>query len=80
MKPQICLVPEIKGMGGTASFQAKFIQGLKARQIPYGFDLTDPNNAAVLVIGGTRQVFQLWRAKKTRRKDRSTLERAQLAA
>ena len=64
MKPQICLVPEIKGMGGTASFQAKFIQGLKARQIPYGFDLTDPNNAAVLVIGGTRQVFQLWRAKK----------------
>ncbi|MBG0785833.1 MAG: glycosyltransferase family 4 protein [Anaerolineaceae bacterium] len=63
MKPQICLVPKIKGMGGTASFQAKFIQGLEARQISYGFDLNDRDNTAVLVIGGTRQVFQLWRAK-----------------
>ena len=64
MKPQICLVPRLKGLGGTASFQAKFIQGLETRQIPYGFNLNDPNNTAVLVIGGTRQVFQLWRARQ----------------
>jgi glycosyltransferase involved in cell wall biosynthesis len=64
MKPQICLVPKLDGLGGTASFQAKFIQGLSARGIPYGFDLTDPDNTAVLVIGGTRQVFKLWRARQ----------------
>lgn len=64
MKPQICLVPKIEGLGGTASFQAKFIQGLKTRQIPYNYNLRDPANTAVLVIGGTWQVRQLLQAKQ----------------
>lgn len=64
MKTQICLVPKLSGLGGMVSFQAKLIQGLNARQIPYTFDLSHPENSTVLVIGGTRQLVKLWRAKK----------------
>ena len=64
MKTQICLVPKLTGLGGMVSFQAKLIHGLDARGIPYGFDLLDPKNTVILVIGGTRQVRNLWRAKK----------------
>jgi len=64
MKDQVCLVPRLSGLGGMVSFQAKFIQGLEARQIPYSFELSDPANTAVLVIGGTRKLMQLWRAKR----------------
>jgi glycosyltransferase involved in cell wall biosynthesis len=64
MTPQICLVPKLEGLGGMVSFEAKFIHGLKARGIPYTFNFSDPNNTAVLVIGGTRHLWQLWRAKQ----------------
>ncbi|MCB2214406.1 glycosyltransferase family 4 protein [bacterium] len=64
MTPQICLVPKLDGLGGMVSFQAKFIHGLEARGIPYSFDLNDPHNTAVLVIGGTRQLGRLWQAKR----------------
>jgi len=64
MKPQICLVPKLEGLGGMVSFQGKFIQGLKDREITYTFDITDPKNTAILVIGGTRHILQLWRAKR----------------
>lgn len=64
MTSQICLVPKLDGLGGMVSFQAKFIHGLQARGIPYTFDLNDPHNTAVLVIGGTRQLSRLWRAKR----------------
>ena len=61
MKKQICMVPQLSGLGGMVSFQAKFIRGLQARQIPYSFDLSDPENSAILVIGGTRHLLALWR-------------------
>ena len=64
MKPQICLVPRLEGVGGMVSFQAKFIQGLIQREIPYTFNLTDPDNTIVLVIGGTRQLGKLRIAKR----------------
>lgn len=64
MNKQICLVPKLSGLGGTSSFQAKLIQGLNARDIPYTFDLMHPGNTAVLVVGGTRQLWKLWRAKQ----------------
>jgi glycosyltransferase involved in cell wall biosynthesis len=64
MKPQICLIPKLDGLGGMVSFQAKFIQGLQNRQIPYTFDINNPANTAVLVIGGTRHIWGLWRAKR----------------
>jgi glycosyltransferase involved in cell wall biosynthesis len=64
MNKQICLVPKLSGLGGTSSFQAKLIQGLNTRGIPYTFDLMHPGNTAVLVVGGTRQLWKLWRAKQ----------------
>ncbi len=64
MKSQICLVPKLSGLGGMVSFQSKLIKGLGARKIPYTFDLTDQDNTAILVIGGTRQLWKLWRAKQ----------------
>jgi len=64
MKQQICLVPKLQGLGGMVSFQAKFINGLADRKIPYTFDLTDSGNSAILVIGGTRQLWRLWLAKR----------------
>lgn len=63
MKDQICLIPKLSGLGGMVSFQAKFIQGLASRQIPYSFDLSHSANTAVLVIGGTRQLLKLRQAK-----------------
>lgn len=63
MTPQLCLVPKLDGLGGMVSFQTRLIQGLLEREIPYTFDLNHPQNTAVLVIGGTRRIFQLWRAK-----------------
>ena len=64
MNPQICLVPKLKGLGGTASFQMKLVQGLEARKIPWTFDLNHPANSAVLVIAGTRHLWQLRRTKR----------------
>lgn len=64
MKHHICLVPKLEGLGGQASFQAKFIQGLEARNIPWTFDLNHPDITAVLVIAGTRHLWQVWRAKR----------------
>ena len=64
MKSHICLVPNLQGLGGPVSFQAKLIDGLKQRDIPFTFDLGDPNNTAVLVNGGTRHLWRLWQAKR----------------
>jgi glycosyltransferase involved in cell wall biosynthesis len=64
MKKQVCLVPELSGMGGMVSFQARMIAGLAARGIPHTFDLASPENHAILVIGGTRHLWQLWRARR----------------
>lgn len=65
MTPKICLVPKLSGLGGMVSFEAKFIHGLDARQIPHTFDLNDPEITAVLVIGGTwRHLPAVRRAKR----------------
>ena len=64
MKPHICLVPNLQGLGGPVSFQAKFVSGLLQREISYTFDINHPNNTAILINGGSRQLWRLWRAKK----------------
>lgn len=64
MKKQICLIPKLEGLGGTASFQSRFIQGLDTRLIPHTFDINHRANSAILVVGGTRQVCRLWGAKR----------------
>lgn len=63
MKSQICLVPELKGVGGPVSFQAKLIEGLKARGVSWTYDTDHADNRAILLNGGTRHLWKLWRAK-----------------
>ncbi|HEX6303542.1 MAG TPA: glycosyltransferase family 4 protein [Anaerolineales bacterium] len=61
---KICLVPNVSGVGGMVSFRNKLSVGLAQRGIDAGDDLSDPVNEAVLVIGGTRQMGALWRARR----------------
>ena len=61
---QICLIPKIQTVGGTASFQQKFAAGLESRGITVTHDPNDRQNDVVLVIGGTRHIPALIRAKK----------------
>jgi glycosyltransferase involved in cell wall biosynthesis len=59
----ICIVPAVQGTGGMASFRGKFEAGLQAR----GLRITHhPHEAddAVLVIGGTRDLLPLWKARR----------------
>jgi glycosyltransferase involved in cell wall biosynthesis len=61
--PRICIVPAVSGTGGMASFRAKFEAGLHKR----GIDVTNnPGEVsdAILVIGGTRHLLPLWKAKR----------------
>jgi len=60
---QICIVPNVSGVGGMVSFRDKFVAGLKSRGITASGDLGDAHCDCVLVIGGTRDLLGLWRAK-----------------
>ncbi len=67
MKPQlekVCMVPRLSGLGGMVSFQHKLAAGLAQRSIQVTYDLEDPDCHTVLVVGGTRQVAALWRARR----------------
>ena len=61
---RICIVPRLSGVGGMVSFQHKLTAGLSARGIEVCHDLEDAPCAAVLVIGGTRQLAALWRIRR----------------
>lgn len=60
---RIALLPNLQGLGGPASFAAKLAQGLAARGVGVTFDPDDPSTAALLVIGGTRDLAAVRRAK-----------------
>lgn len=59
---RLCIVPEMRSVGGPASFQGKFTQGLTQRGIEVTYDLNDTPYDAVLVNGGTRRLNALRRA------------------
>jgi len=61
---RICLIPQASNVGGPRSFQRKFAAGLQARGIEVCHDLGDTPYDAVLVVGGTRHLLGLRRAKK----------------
>lgn len=63
-KTSVCLVPRLSGIGGMVSFQHKLASGLAARGIEVSYDLEALNNGSVLVVGGTRQIHGLWRARR----------------
>jgi glycosyltransferase involved in cell wall biosynthesis len=61
---QICIVPQVSGVGGMVSFRAKFTTGLQARGIEVANDSRLSNLESILVIGGTRNLSGLWQAKQ----------------
>lgn len=61
---RICLTPRLGGIGGMATFQAKLAAGLAQRGVETTLDLKDEPYEAVLVIGGTRHLLDLWRVKQ----------------
>jgi len=54
----------MSGVGGMVSFQGKLFQGLLKRGIEANYELNHPDNKVILVIGGTRNLPGLWRARK----------------
>jgi glycosyltransferase involved in cell wall biosynthesis len=62
-QPVICITPYVKGIGGMASFRLKFEQGLQARGVIIGHNIAAPVDA-ILVIAGTRELWQLQQARK----------------
>jgi glycosyltransferase involved in cell wall biosynthesis len=61
---RICLIPNVSGVGGMVSFREKLVKGLAERRIGVSYDLVDTPYEAILVIGGTRDLAGLWRAKR----------------
>ena len=63
-KSKVCLIPNVSGVGGMVSFRGKLVKGLAERGIGVAYDLEDPPYDAILVIGGTRDLPGLWRARR----------------
>ena len=61
---RVCLIPNVSGVGGMVSFRGKLAKGLAERGIGVSYDLADVPYSAILVIGGTRDLPGLWRAKR----------------
>lgn len=64
MTPRICLTPRLAGVGGMVSFQAKMLAGLQQCGYEVSFDLHDTSCDSILVIGGTRHLASLWKARR----------------
>jgi len=62
---RICLIPNVTGTGGMVSFRYKLTAGLMARGIEVVNNLEDLPYQAVLIIGGTRRLADLRKAKHT---------------
>ncbi|MDQ2691089.1 MAG: glycosyltransferase family 4 protein [Chloroflexota bacterium] len=63
--PRICIVPRVEGRGGVTSFRLKFEDGLRARKVEVTNDPSQQADA-ILVLGGTRHLLPLWRARRRR--------------
>ena len=61
---RICVIPQVSGVGGMVSFRDRFIAGLEARGIEVTHDSRLNTFDSLLVIGGTRDIPGLWRARR----------------
>ncbi len=61
--PRICIVPEVAGVGGMASFRRKFEAGLTTRGIEISHDAGEASDA-ILVIAGTKNLGPLWKGRR----------------
>jgi len=64
----IALLPKLSGLGGPTSFQQKIIKGFEENGIPVHFDPLDPKTKAVLVNGGSKHLFSIWKARNQGKK------------
>jgi len=55
----ICILPRKLGLGGPASFQARFSEALRLQRIKVTYDPDDLAVSAILVVGGTRHMAEL---------------------
>ncbi len=60
----ICILPKLKGPGGPSSFRAKLISGLAELGISAHHDPRKPGTQAILVIGSTHHLGDLFYAKR----------------
>ncbi len=60
----ICLFPQPRGLGGPASFAARLVSALQKKGVAVTPDPLAPGVQAVLVMGGSRRLDILWRAKR----------------
>ncbi len=60
----ICILPKLKGPGGPSSFQAKLISGLAELGISAHHDPRRAGTQAILVIGSTHHLGDLFYAKR----------------
>ena len=61
---RVCIVPRLSGVGGMVSFQGRLAAGLAARGVEVVYDLKQRPLEAVLVVGGTRDLAGLHRARR----------------
>lgn len=64
MKNSLGVLPRLHGIGGPASFLSKLTQGLLKYDIQVNHDPLNPENGALLIIGGTHQLLPIYRARK----------------
>jgi glycosyltransferase involved in cell wall biosynthesis len=61
---KLCLTPKVHGVGGMVSFAAKLTAGLNVLGVETLSDLRSRGYDTLLVIGGTRDLPGLWRARR----------------
>jgi glycosyltransferase involved in cell wall biosynthesis len=62
MNQKICILPDHRGVGGPASFRERIITGLTRKDCLVATHPLEAGVTAILVIGGTRRIDQLWQA------------------
>lgn len=62
---RICVIPQYRGLGGPASFQARLATGLATRGVEVCYDLNDRPYCCILLVGGTRRLLPLWRVHRS---------------
>ncbi len=61
---RVCIVPRVRGIGGMVSFRDRLKAVFERWGIQVTQELEDFPYQAVLVIGGTRQLLGLWKARQ----------------
>lgn len=61
---KICIIPHAIGMGGPAAFTSRLSSALQTRGVGVTHDLDEEGISAVLVVGGSRHLYGIWRARR----------------